>query len=57
MGVANKKSIAWAIAQSLEQSNAHVIYSVRSEKRLESLKELLKNREVYVSWKGLNPFE
>ncbi|MDR0740754.1 MAG: SDR family oxidoreductase [Puniceicoccales bacterium] len=48
MGVANKKSIAWTIAQLLEQSGAHVIYSVRSEKRLESLKVLLKNREVYV---------
>jgi enoyl-[acyl-carrier protein] reductase I len=48
MGVANKKSIAWAIAQSLEQSGAHVAYSVRSEKRLESLGELLKNRETYV---------
>jgi enoyl-[acyl-carrier protein] reductase I len=48
MGVANKKSIAWTIAQLLEQSGAHVIYSVRSEKRLESLKALLKDREVYV---------
>ncbi|MDR2371699.1 MAG: SDR family oxidoreductase [Puniceicoccales bacterium] len=48
MGVANKKSIAWTIAQLLEQSGAHVIYSVRSEKRLESLKTLLNDREVYV---------
>ncbi|MDR1366678.1 MAG: SDR family oxidoreductase [Puniceicoccales bacterium] len=48
MGVANKKSIAWTIAQLLEKSSAHVIYSVRSEKRLESLKELLKDREVHV---------
>ncbi|MDR1590637.1 MAG: SDR family oxidoreductase [Puniceicoccales bacterium] len=48
MGVANKKSIAWGIAQSLEKSGAHVIYSVRSEKRFESLKELLKDREIYV---------
>jgi enoyl-[acyl-carrier protein] reductase I len=48
MGVANKKSIAWAIAQSLEKSGAHVLFSVRSEKRLESLKELLKERETYI---------
>ncbi|MDR1303027.1 MAG: SDR family oxidoreductase [Puniceicoccales bacterium] len=47
MGVANKKSIAWAIAQLLENSGAHVIYSVRSAMRRESLKELLKNREIY----------
>ncbi|MDR0418200.1 MAG: SDR family oxidoreductase [Puniceicoccales bacterium] len=48
MGVANKKSIAWTIAQLLEQSNAHVIYSVRSAKRLESIKELLNDREVHI---------
>ncbi|MDR1434905.1 MAG: SDR family oxidoreductase [Puniceicoccales bacterium] len=48
MGVANKKSIAWAIAQLLEKSGTHVIYSVRSKKRLESLKDLLKGREVCI---------
>ena len=48
MGVANKKSVAWAIAQLLEQLGAHVIYSVRSQKRLESVQNLLKDREVYV---------
>lgn len=48
MGVANKKSVAWAIARLLEQLGAHVIYSVRSQKRLESVQNLLKDREVYV---------
>lgn len=48
MGVANRKSIAWAIAQSLEKLGAHVIHGVRSQKRLESLKEWLKDREIYV---------
>ncbi|MDR0590494.1 MAG: SDR family oxidoreductase [Puniceicoccales bacterium] len=47
MGVANKKSVACTIAQLLENSGAHVIYSVRSAMRRESLKDLLKNREIY----------
>ncbi|MDR2201092.1 MAG: SDR family oxidoreductase, partial [Puniceicoccales bacterium] len=48
MGVANRKSVAWAIAQSLEKLGAQVIYSVRSTKRLESLGELLGDREIYI---------
>ena len=48
MGVANKKSVAWAIAQLLEFLGAHVIYSVRSQKRLDSLSSLLQGREVYI---------
>ena len=48
MGVANRKSVAWAIAQSLEAEGAKVVYSVRSEKRLESLKKLLGDRKAYV---------
>lgn len=48
IGVANKKSIAWAIAHLLEISGAHVIYSVRSQKRFESLQNLLQDREVYI---------
>ena len=36
-GVANKKSVAWHIAQTLEAEGARVIYSVRSEKRKDCL--------------------
>lgn len=48
MGVANRKSVAWAIAQILESAGATVIHSVRSEKRLESLQKLLDDRKAYV---------
>ena len=30
-GVANKKSVAWHIAKTLEEDGANVIYSVRAE--------------------------
>ena len=36
-GVANKKSVAWFIAKTLEEEGANVIYSVRSEDRKKSL--------------------
>ena len=45
MGVANRKSVAWAIAQGLEAEGAEVIYSVRSQSRLDSLKKLLGQRK------------
>lgn len=48
MGVANRKSVAWAIAQSLEAEGATVVHSVRSEARLESLHKLLGDRKAYV---------
>ena len=35
-GVANRKSVAWHIAQVLEAEGARVVYSVRSEERRES---------------------
>ena len=47
MGVANRKSVAWAITQALEAQGAQVIHSVRSAKRLESLKKLLGERSTY----------
>ncbi len=47
-GVANKKSVAWHIGKTLEDVGAKVIYVVRSPQRLESLKKLMANREVYV---------
>jgi enoyl-[acyl-carrier protein] reductase I len=48
MGVANKKSVAYRIAQIIEQSGGKVIYSVRSETRKESLSKLLSDRQVLV---------
>lgn len=48
MGLANRKSVAWAITQSLEAEGAEVIHSVRSPQRLESLHKLLGDRKAYV---------
>ncbi len=48
LGVANKKSVAYHIARLLEEQGAHVIYSVRSQARRESLAKLLPDREVLV---------
>jgi len=45
-GVANKKSVAWCIANTLEKEGAKVIYSVRSENRKKSLSTLLKDKPV-----------
>lgn len=47
-GVANKKSVAWAIAKSLEEQGARVIYAVRSETRRQSLASLLADRPVFL---------
>ena len=48
MGVANRKSVAWAIAKTLEAEGAEVIFSVRSASRLESVQKLLGDRKVYI---------
>jgi len=48
MGVANRKSVAWRIAQVIEQAGGQVIYSVRSEARKDSLIKLLGDRPVIV---------
>jgi len=48
MGVANRKSVAWAITQALEAEGAEVIHSVRSPARLESLQKLLGDRKAYL---------
>ncbi|MDB6115549.1 MAG: fabI [Lacunisphaera sp.] len=48
MGVANKKSVAWHIAKTLEEQGARVVYSVRSEERKKSLDALLADRPVFV---------
>jgi enoyl-[acyl-carrier protein] reductase I len=47
MGVANKKSVAWFIAKSLEEQGARVVYSVRSEARKKSLETLLAGKPVF----------
>ncbi|MCC9601854.1 SDR family oxidoreductase [Stieleria sp. JC731] len=48
LGVANRKSVAYAIAKQLEQAGAKVIYVVRSQSRLESTAKLLKDRDVRI---------
>ena len=47
-GVANRKSVAWHIAKTLEEEGAKVIYSVRSEDRKKSLEKLLTGKIVCV---------
>ena len=49
LGVANRKSVAWLIAKTLEEEGAEVIYSVRSEARKEQLgSKLLKDRQIEI---------
>jgi enoyl-[acyl-carrier protein] reductase I len=48
LGVANRKSVAWHIARTLEEQGARVLHSVRSEARRQSLAALLAGRPVYV---------
>ncbi|TWU18510.1 Enoyl-[acyl-carrier-protein] reductase [NADH] FabI [Allorhodopirellula heiligendammensis] len=48
MGVANRKSVAWAIASLIEQAGGEVIYTVRSESRRDSTAKLLSGRRVIV---------
>lgn len=47
-GVANRKSVAWHIAKTLEEEGAKVIYSVRSGERKKSLEKLLAGKKVFV---------
>jgi enoyl-[acyl-carrier protein] reductase I len=47
-GVANKKSVAWHIGQTLEAAGAMVVYVVRSPERRESLLKLMGERPVFV---------
>ncbi len=46
-GVANRKSVAWAVGSSLEKEGANVIYSVRSQERMEGLGKLMGDRPVH----------
>lgn len=47
-GVANRKSVAWFVARTLEEQGARVVYSVRSEARKKSLETLLAGKAVFV---------
>jgi enoyl-[acyl-carrier protein] reductase I len=47
-GVANKKSVAYAVGRSLEDCGAVVTYVVRSPERKESLTKLLADKEILV---------
>ncbi len=47
-GVANRKSVAWHVAKTLEEQGARVVYAVRSEARKKSLESLLSGRPVFV---------
>lgn len=47
-GVANRKSVAWFIARTLEEQGARVVYSVRSEARKKSLETLLAGKPVFI---------
>lgn len=47
-GVANRKSVAWFVAKSLEEQGARVLYSVRSEARRQSLLTQLAGKPVFI---------
>lgn len=47
-GVANRKSVAWHIAKTLEEQGARVIYSVRSEAREKSLEAQLAGKPIFI---------
>ena len=47
-GVANKKSVAWIIARTLEEQGARVVYAVRSEARKKTLETQLAGKPVFI---------
>ena len=47
-GVANRKSVAFAVGEVLSEAKANVIYSVRSEARKESVSKILPGADIYV---------
>lgn len=48
MGVANKKSVAWHIAQVLRAAGADVLYAVRSSTRQDAIRKLVGDAPVYI---------
>jgi enoyl-[acyl-carrier protein] reductase I len=47
-GVANKKSVAFFVGQVLEESNAKVVYVVRSKERKESVSRILPGADIFI---------
>ncbi len=47
-GVANKKSVAWHVGKTLEETGAKVVYVVRSEERRQAVAKSLGNAEIHV---------
>jgi enoyl-[acyl-carrier protein] reductase I len=47
-GVANRKSVAWFVAKTLEEQGAKVLYSVRSEARKKALEAQLAGKPVFI---------
>ena len=49
MGVANRKSVAWHVAQMLTDAGARVIYAVRSPERAESVRQMVGSDAVIIT--------
>ncbi|MDY6853303.1 MAG: SDR family oxidoreductase [Thermodesulfobacteriota bacterium] len=47
-GVANKKSVAFFVGQVLEESDANVVYVVRSNERKESVSRILPGKDIFI---------
>jgi enoyl-[acyl-carrier protein] reductase I len=47
-GVANKKSVAWHVAETVAKEGAKVVYVVRSEARRESLSNLVPGSDIFL---------
>jgi len=45
VGVANRKSVAWSVANLLKSEGANILYCVRSEKRRDELSELVGTKD------------
>jgi enoyl-[acyl-carrier protein] reductase I len=48
MGVANRKSVAWHVAQILKEAGADVLYAVRSTARQDSIRKLVGDAPIYI---------
>ena len=48
MGVANRKSVAWHVAQILKEAGADVLYAVRSTPRQDSIRKLVGDAPIYI---------
>ena len=49
MGVANRRSVAWHVAQVLTDAGARVIYAVRSPERAESVRQMVGSDAVIIT--------